>query len=336
MKFIIASLSLLLTLRVYAGGVSGGGGGTVPADPISAQDLRKIVEEERWELKQFFNAYEIIQKTRGKGNCQDSVCEKLFNGEHTIFSVLDSDINFQESAPCLGPDGEPHDGYAADQSICLSLFSMVQKLDVSEARPQVLALIGHELSHLVALDEKEADQVQKAALKAFWSKREEEMSKRRESVKSGMREALEELELSRDMAEKNSEVALYNYEMFVENARYQIINLAEELRGKFSFSFISLSNYGAEDEAFWRLVWVLDALVSSGKTELDNVFSGASELTIKQAYENNAKNNFKVDFREPFYSYRPEARIYRVTDSKTLVKELDAIIDIYRLLIEGL
>jgi len=139
------------------GGVSGGGGGTVPADPVSAEVARIEIIQAKLPLAFYFNA---LSSPGAHGIYWD----KLFSGSTTIFDLIQTTtVEINADAPCVAPSGELTDGAApgsAPNSICISTLRLSQKLDADDVHIQTLGLIAHELSHLLGTNEPEAVAVQ--------------------------------------------------------------------------------------------------------------------------------------------------------------------------------
>src|SRR5262245_59151853 len=105
MKF-ISFLMWVSSWTAMAGGISGGGGGTVPIDLIPPQELKEVVLKNRWQIELFFNRLEMNLRKSNKGACADALCSKLFDQTTTVFDVLrTATVEFAETGPCQAPDG---------------------------------------------------------------------------------------------------------------------------------------------------------------------------------------------------------------------------------------
>jgi hypothetical protein len=164
-------LGLLLTWMgsAWAGGVSGGGG-DVEKYPSEAKQVvgaarryaGKILtawlqSEERW-----------IKET---GLPEDHPLKPIFKSQRNVFEVLKSvKVNLAMSQPCFDDQGMPHDGSAnlsGSDEICISPYAMFPKLSIFNVNEETVALILHEVSHLLGANEAEADAAQFFALYAF-------------------------------------------------------------------------------------------------------------------------------------------------------------------------
>lgn len=160
---------LLLSMSVSAGVLSGGGGSTVEVDTIDFLSLQDIVAASRTELVLFLNAHQKMPK---EPQSIQSLPEfaKLFPPApaSTILDVIKNTeifLNPDHYRPCKDTNQNPVDAsiYSPKpNSICISRDRVAFKLSKGEARPQILALIAHEYSHLMGLNEEEATNLQKA------------------------------------------------------------------------------------------------------------------------------------------------------------------------------
>ncbi len=144
------------------GGISGGGGGTLPATPASRYDIARALQLARGDLRIFLRGWE-----NDKFSSSD-LHKKMFGGTPNLLTVLEStDLEVADTKPCFDHEGLPVDGsiYASfPGTICISSFTIAPKLSPEQVRTEVLALVIHELSHLVGADEKEAVELQKRAV----------------------------------------------------------------------------------------------------------------------------------------------------------------------------
>jgi len=158
----------LATAGFAAGGVSGGGGGgTIIANPVSAQDVRAAIKESKLNLYLALNQLSHdVEQRHAANETVDPVLEKLFsNSENLYFLLRKSNIHVQLSRPCKDLQGNEYDGSAPFSksdplSICLSEKNLQSKLSRDNYRPQIVALLGHELSHLLGFSEPEATALQ--------------------------------------------------------------------------------------------------------------------------------------------------------------------------------
>ncbi|MGZ3803541.1 MAG: hypothetical protein ACXVB4_04980 [Pseudobdellovibrionaceae bacterium] len=156
---------LLLTGNLWAGGntggMDGGGGGTLPAQPASAYEIQDIAQEAKTNLLYLLNGYEWLENY----NSQKPLYKKLFGGQRKAQEVLkDLRLEVRLDKPCLTSGGAEVDGSVyglKPNTICLSAFRISQKLDRAVAQREVLALLMHEVSHFMGTTEEEAVELQK-------------------------------------------------------------------------------------------------------------------------------------------------------------------------------
>lgn len=153
--------AFMLTESVWAGVVNGGGGGLLPAHPVGAEAVYHIVEDARRELKMFFYTFENTPNTL------DGFDSRLMSTPgQTIFDILDRTvIGVKMTSPCLDLEGEEKDGSIVGplpNSICISAKTTGEKLAAGNARVETMALIVHELSHLMGFNETEAIALQES------------------------------------------------------------------------------------------------------------------------------------------------------------------------------
>lgn len=138
-----------------SGGIDGGGGDTLPEDRITIENVYSILNSSKLVLRQHFRALE--QKSHSEPQSYDDL---LFKSTPTIFNILESiDLEIHPMTPCLDQNGRAVDAsiYAAtDKAICVSAFLIAPKLIPERASPEIFALLVHELSHLVGLNEEQA------------------------------------------------------------------------------------------------------------------------------------------------------------------------------------
>lgn len=156
---------LCLPITGFAGGVSGGGGNTKPANPVTAMDIRIAAEDARAYVLFFFNHEER------RFASPDPLREKLFSGSETVTDrILAVPLTLKEAGPCLDPAGKEMDGSAISsfpQAVCISLERLTAKLSQESLRSQLFALVAHEYAHLVGATEEEAERLQLASKSSF-------------------------------------------------------------------------------------------------------------------------------------------------------------------------
>lgn len=157
------------------GGVSGGGGGTVPSNAAGVAAVHSAIEQSRLALMLYFNDQNVRRRS---GEVSSGAL--LFDGERTIFDVIRSTaIEVKEEAPCIDPRGEEKDGAAPSfgaNSICISAKTLAAKLTTDNGWDQTIALVGHELSHLLGTNEDQAVKIQTEIITALSQRRASDLS----------------------------------------------------------------------------------------------------------------------------------------------------------------
>ncbi|MGZ3696391.1 MAG: hypothetical protein ACXVBL_19085, partial [Bdellovibrionota bacterium] len=173
MKLITRLLFLSLAIPGLAfaadtGDYDGGGGGTLPADPVSTKDVAQFIQKEAKLNLRLFLKYSLWSQQ----SSHFKIPSKLFDGPRTIYDVMENtDIEVRVDRPCFDNRGKETDAsiYAdAPGAICFSAFRVAPKLPEELMRKEVLALMLHEFSHLLGTTEKEAREYQAEA--AFYLK----------------------------------------------------------------------------------------------------------------------------------------------------------------------
>jgi hypothetical protein len=166
MKFLsfLFTSALMIPAVGMAGSISGGGGGTVPANPVGNAAIAEILKESRSTLLMYFRS---LDAGPGKAPMSEADAKRLYEATPTIYDVINETvIEAQSSAPCRDGDGNEVDGsiVATNGGICISLQRLGTKLDRTNAFSQTVALVAHELSHKLGFNEDEATELQKDML----------------------------------------------------------------------------------------------------------------------------------------------------------------------------
>lgn len=146
-----------------SGAVSGGGGGTLPANPVSIREIEEIVNTALPEMRLVVR--EMSRRVFRGAESQLDI--KLFGGPKTIVDVLEeTGYELRPDKPCLDRFGNEVDASIfanKPNDICISAFRIAPKLIEERARVETLALIFHEISHKLGTTEEEATEFQKDA-----------------------------------------------------------------------------------------------------------------------------------------------------------------------------
>ncbi|MBK9293425.1 MAG: hypothetical protein IPM57_03125 [Oligoflexia bacterium] len=156
MKILAVFLTTVIATSVFAGGISGGGGGTIIPDPAGTEFIKLQLTNARLSLLMFFKNLSY-SKSR----------PELFAGQDNIIEKIKTySLNIETAKACVDFDGQANDGSinSDPNTICISAFTIGQKVSMITAYPQLLALLAHEYSHLMGYDEKQATEFQKEVL----------------------------------------------------------------------------------------------------------------------------------------------------------------------------
>lgn len=216
------------------GGISGGGGNTLVRDAAIAEDVIRTAQLARPQLHLFFNRLSAKPEA-----LSPELYEKLFAGE-TIFKALnDFGISFALDRPCYEDGGKERDGSinspkAGDPGICISPFRIAGTVSRDEVRPQVLALIAHEYSHLLGSTEAEAviiqDLIREVARATSW----DELKAYADACAVSMQAVRAKINAVYDFLEKDSE----DREVFMQIAKLlgELSKLDRQVLGQSGFS----------------------------------------------------------------------------------------------------
>ena len=169
---LILSLALAGTSLAHAGGVSDGGGGTTNPNPANADRIVWTASSSAsLALISWLNAEQGNFRRLSSDDQAASPFKKLFAPTRDIFDVIrETSIEVRMSRPCFDANGVAWDGsiYPTSQNaICISPFTMAPKLTEMNFDVETVALIAHELSHLLGTTEDEARAIQRAAIYAL-------------------------------------------------------------------------------------------------------------------------------------------------------------------------
>lgn len=146
-------------LQIEEGGVDGGGGGTLPANPIKVYRAVEIIKNAKKDLWAVFNIQTFFDR-----KTPSILNSKLFMQPVTLWDIFYStNLEILEDRACKDSVGRDVDGSihaSRPNTICISAYRIAPKLIEERARTEILALIAHELSHLVGANEIEARQFQ--------------------------------------------------------------------------------------------------------------------------------------------------------------------------------
>ena len=190
LSFVIMA-ALTITRLAQAGAVSGGGGGTLPAFPVDEQTLVRAVIESRGPIDAFLKGIESLYLLpSGSASAPPHAFDKLFAPGADVFKLLaDVKVHLERENPCYDSDGKPVDGSSVTKTpngICISLPRLKEKLNISNYQAEIVALVLHEISHLLGTTEEEAVEIQKEAFFRFNEMQPSHVGKWNADLKQGL------------------------------------------------------------------------------------------------------------------------------------------------------
>ena len=168
MRSFIIGLMVWLPCVSFGGVVSGGGGSTLPPQPVADSALLTAISQSRMTIDVFLKGIERFRVLASNPNQRFPEFDKMFQPGTDVFQVLENvKIVVQRKAPCFDYDGKPVDASVNagfPNGICVSLSNLSAKLGWSNYENEIAALLLHEVSHLMGTDETEARDIQKIAI----------------------------------------------------------------------------------------------------------------------------------------------------------------------------
>jgi len=159
----------LKNLAWVDGGVSDGGGGTTNPHPADPYFISRVANEEAAPaILAWLNAQEDNFSRHSQAEKKTKAIRKLFDPAIDFRAIVrNTPVELRMGAPCQNVDGQDRDGSiygSRPGAICISPFSIGPKVSEFNMAAETIALIVHELSHLVGADEAEAQEIQKDVL----------------------------------------------------------------------------------------------------------------------------------------------------------------------------
>ncbi|WP_413290969.1 hypothetical protein [Bdellovibrio sp. HCB337] len=145
------------------GGISAGGGGTLPADPIHVFEAVGILTEAKRDLRLIIRNMQKFERSYN-----DAFEEKFYFAKDNLATKLETtDLEILEDKPCKDKNGRDVDASihaSRPNTICFSAFSVAPKLIIENAHKEIMALLVHELGHFLGANETEARKLQQRTL----------------------------------------------------------------------------------------------------------------------------------------------------------------------------
>jgi hypothetical protein len=202
------------------GGISGGGGGSLPGLKVSPWDVQDVLKTAQRDLR-FYLRYKENGFDAASPTAEETL---LFGGAKTILTLVDSTpIDMRLDRPCYDQTGAEVEGSVANTvpgGICISAWLLSKNVTSERIYSETLALVLHELTHLLGADEQMATELQKEA--AF------HLRKIDDRTTQGMAERAEDL---LNLAFVSLESALAD----LENKPFSVLRvLIEDIQDKFT------------------------------------------------------------------------------------------------------
>jgi hypothetical protein len=148
-----------LAAETEEGGISSGGGGTLPTEkPMAQEDFDQVMVDAKRELRIY-----ILNQQSGAFKAGDWRAS-FFQDTKNLGTVLEeTDLEVKPTAPCLDSHGRAADATIFSTrpgAICLSSFRIIPKLSAVRAHGEIEALLLHEMSHLLGATEAQAISLQ--------------------------------------------------------------------------------------------------------------------------------------------------------------------------------
>lgn len=294
---------VLLCLNLQAAGPgSGGGGDTINPIAVEPDAVMMAVEEYGFPgIVGWLHGAE--NKYRRSQDPKNDPYVKLFAGPKTIYDILKTtpvELRFKE--PCYDVSGQAKDGsiYAYKSgAICLSPFLMAPKLGETNVKEQTLALVLHEMSHLLGTTEDEAIRIQNDILLDFTHIDFDDFWQKTTRAHNAMMSLLHSID---DHIQNPSKFSSADFTTLVESiaSKNEDIETTMRFGGSFSTERFMMMSPQMEDkmEANLCVVTNLNNAVyatdphqtadmrHSYQEQLDSAFRGQNEITATSYYNN--------------------------------------------------
>jgi hypothetical protein len=305
------------------GGITSGGGGTLPADPISVDYVYSVLEDSKLVLRLYVNFERSVPVRNPTGS------GRFFWGDRNLATVLEeTDIDVLRDKPCRDKFGNDVDAsiYGSKPGrICLSAFRIAPKLIQETADKEINGLILHELSHLLGANEEEAVDLQKMAVILL-----RELNFKR--IEGSFFTLPSEVESLESLADAIGEKAAKMKPDELDKKMNELEKGFSDYLFKERFGFDeALALFDQEQSDYNRLQWTRLRLASIYAGSLapgpyqkpqqehyNRVFGGAEELTLAQAM----KNGIGIEGRDNLFREEKIKRLHSASDVAALVNEM--------------
>lgn len=293
------------SLLAHGGSVSGGGGGTLPGEPVEEKYIIDAISDSRALIDAFLKGIEtFIIGDRGEHpKWYFHQFKKMFVGPTSVYEWMGTvKIEIRRNGACQDLDGKDVDGSIQsrrENGICISASRMREKLVFSNYEAEIAALILHELSHLKGATEEEAVAMQKIAVRFFAKKTSFDIGDWSFRVQGAISNLAKQTALTNDLLRSSGKFRCD-----------QITDLAQSYSSLYELADAGSAMFLTEEkstEFYWQLPSRLDAirnyLCSQPNIGEDYQIEWAKQQ-IKKAFNGEAKvSTYEYDKRTSSYPY---------------------------------
>ncbi len=310
--------------EVQEGGITGGGGGTLPANPIAVYEVFEVIEDAKRNLRLYFN-YERQYRQDNPGSYQ-----KFFFGKETVATQLEKvDLEVLKDKPCKDKNGNDVDASviaSRPNTICLSASRVAPKLIKETAQKEILALLIHELTHFLGATEAEA-----VAAQQWSADRISDMSKiEREKLDLALHHVTMSTESLRYST--SNHLKSQNLDTVKKAAREVVGHLYDykKILGDLPLAFIDFTIGNYQDVIIAKLILLehhIDSLDPSNPNrkrsaeQIEKCFLGKDSVTVSELNE-----NCSLTYKENIYGKLVVERVNDLKDIQELAAEVNHFI----------
>lgn len=296
------------------GGMDGGGGGTLPAQPTNIYAVADIAQESKATLLYLLNGYEDANKF----SQNSSLYKKLFLGPQKVQDQLKAlQLEVRMDKPCFTSANREVDASiygAKPNTICLSAFRIAPKTDMAIAKREIHALLIHEISHFMGTTEDEAIELQKDIA---WSI----LNSKTELDRNVIRSKTDELGAAFSQALKSSQdndtaslsqkmksllLAFMQFESSTTTYPYKLFAPLE-------YDYFDLLRAKLQLAQLYTRTLVADEMQNDNITDYNNTFNGKDSIKLSDLEHVPTKHSFA------------DVKIYKLWDQQDLMNLLKSI-----------
>lgn len=174
---LLIAVLAIFPLRAWAwnGGITGGGGNLIEpvAAPVHASPeiAKRIIVRSLASLERYLQEKHSLFMSGDLPGGEEAAFAPIFLSQRSIEDVIENTrLLIPDEHSCRDAGHRPVDGSVVTpepNAICISAYNIAHKTAPEDIPPQAVALLLHEYSELVGLDEQQAVRAQAAALEEF-------------------------------------------------------------------------------------------------------------------------------------------------------------------------